>query len=75
MNKTLLIYTDGFSISVFEFETKEEAIAEMKRRYNQYASEDNENALEDMSYCEECDACFADGETVHVWRVYNVMKG
>ena len=79
MKKFLLFETDGYSISVDEFTTKEEANNEMKKRFNNRVPAgwdddwcENPSASEqEMSYISENDAImYADGCDVYVWRIY-----
>ena len=41
--KSLLIETDGYSIDVTEFDSKEDAINAMKKRYTDLTPADNDN--------------------------------
>ena len=68
--KSLLIETDGYSIDVTEFDSKEDAIKAMKKRYTDLTPADNDESSAEMSYIEDTNAIlYQNGENVYVWKI------
>lgn len=71
--KTVLIETDGYSIDTTEFDTKDNAIIAMKKRYADLTPNDNNESFADMSYITDTNAIlYQNGENVYVWKIITV---
>ena len=69
MEKAILLFSDGYSISEIARGTEAECRKIMTNKYNDAA--DNVEALWlEQSYCEETDAIlYMNGEDVFIWKV------
>ena len=69
--KALLIFSDSYSISVFEHESVEAASLAMKEDYERRCPSEFVDDFEDMSFCGEEEALLYDnGDNVYAWKVY-----
>lgn len=71
--KSILIETDGYSIDTTEFDTKDDAIEAMKKRYADLTPSENDESSAEMSYIEDTNAIlYQNGENVYVWKIIAV---
>lgn len=70
-NKTILSFTDGYSITNTLYNSCEDARAAMQKQYEERTPEEFDEDFEDMSGCYEDSAIlYTNGEDVFVWSIF-----
>ena len=74
-NKTILSFTDGYSITNTLYDSCEEARFAMKEQYEEKLPEEFVEDFEDMSGCYEDSAIlYKNGEDVFVWSIFVIPE-
>lgn len=73
MEKALLIFTNGYEISVTEYKTFEDAQKEMETQYRNHNNDETiPDEFREMSYIDRGDASCYTGNDVFMWIIHTI---